>query len=990
MAIYLQCREEILRDLLVRTEMVLYEGNGSLDGYDSGLSENVRRQVEAIYTVVGSMIPEEEDRDREMIVGEWFPYDASAAGSIRKIPGKLQAPAAYSLALFHEAGLHGLLIPATGDLLVGVWLYRDYDYDQAIIRSQELLEDAYDKGGMLLAFSCTSMLLEKTFSEAVNDGCRILKDYICAVDMNLENQDVPGSIYRIFEKEACREEYDSENDSDNDSEAGSEVTEESAENVSSKEEGSWLLQAFRDGYQKEKAQPPLTPPDMTMYPASGELFSMLSAICTSSLGVVKASGRRKTDILTELMEICLANRKKLLVVSNRETDDRAFEQLRKDGFDLFIWHGEAAAEFDTSVRSLNDTAPREISRKMELLQKRYEENRDKLDHYLEILESGTVEDMTLIGLLEKASETAESRFQVIFGNVEKKTVFGTDLRTLFGEYVQAWRDCCYLSPDGNVCFDLASFTKDEIDRMKEMVCASEVVITRFLEKLNEYGYAVKKIYHPDGGESRKEYFRTVMAIDDFMIACADLQNAAGADELPEATPEEEEAVKDYRGYLRYREIREAAGNMVSFSPASDMDDGTVEKLREITGRLLKSGLDTVSIPIPRQMVKDSLELEKLLRDRKIYTSQESLKCRAGIGKNTVLKALCEAFAQPELIKKYAGEDTFKDVFEFWKNHASEHGYLFWLQQELVKYYMNLRSCAGMGEETGALIDGIMDCMVNPGKNVTAGQQKLLNQALELFTDYYTPFHEMEKEIFGFLNLSYKAFDRMFPDRMLMEFILEWKELLEADRQYETYIHESAAMERHDLGRIVEQIKTYGLPPEEAEEEFDRFWIRGAAAYWSEQLGFDYMDYEMTSESLKNLEKQLFSVKKVKMFNLLLEERKKILQEHTELISQKETASEILNRDTELFQSIYPVVMVKPETAAEICEVLGIAFERVILADGEAIPFAQVTGIIGKAENLTIISPAEMLREEADDRESAAHKALRMNIPVVRGEIQGNN
>ncbi|MDD7389427.1 MAG: hypothetical protein PUG60_07190 [Lachnospiraceae bacterium] len=985
MAIYLQCREEILRDLLVRTEMVLYEGKGSLDGYASGLSENVRRQAEAVYTVVGSMITGDDEQDGEMIIGEWFPYDAAAVVNMKKIPGRLQAPAAYCLAVFHEAGLHGLLIPAKGDLLVGVWLYRDYDYDQPIIRSQELLEDAYDKGGMLLAFSCTAMLMKKTFSEAVNDGCRILKDYTCAVDMNLENRDVPGSIYRIFEKEECREEIIS----------GTGMK--SVETDSSKEEENWILQAFRDGYQEEKVKTAPAAADMACCPFSGAFSPVLSAVIASPLGLVSTSEKQKNEILTGLMETYLANRKKLLVVSGRELNDRAFEQLRKDGFDRFIWHGEADETIDTYAVSLNGSASREISRKMSLLQKRYEENSNKLNRYLEILESGTVEDMTLISLLEKASDTEDSRFHAVFSNTEKKTVFGTDLRRLFGPYVQAWRDCCYMLPDGSVGFDLTSYSQDEIAQLKEMLCASEVVITRFLEKLNEYGYAVKKIYQPDGGESRKEYFKTVMAINDFMIACVDLQNAADADELPEATPEEEQEVKDYQEYLCYREIHEAAGNMVDFSQAASMDGEAVEKLQEITERLTKSGLDTVSIPIPRQMVKDSQELEELLRSHNIYTSQESLKCRAGAGKNTVLKALCGAFARPELIKKYAGGSPFEEVFAFWKDCASGEGYLFWLQKELVKYYTAFRACSGIEKETKALIDGMMDCMTDPEKKMTDSQQQLLDQAVELFTDYYTPFHEMEKEIFGFLNLSYKEFDRIFPERMLMEFILEWKEMLETDRQYENYIHESAALERHDLNRIMEQIKTYGMTPEEAEEEFNRFWIRGAAVYWSEQLGFDYVDYEMTSESLKNSENQLLSVKNTELFNRLLEERKKIIQEHPELISEKEAAAELFNRDADLFLSLYPVIMIKPQAAAdinaaEICAaeigaVSGSVFDRLILADGEAVPFSQVTGLIGKTERLTILSPKEMLREEADDRESAAHKALRMGIPVIREERQ---
>ena len=109
----------------------------------------------------------------------------------------------------------------------------------------------------------------------------------------------------------------------------------------------------------------------------------------------------------------------------------------------------------------------------------------------------------------------------------------------------------------------------------------------------------------------------------------------------------------------------------------------------------------------------------------------------------------------------------------------EHGYLFWLQRELVRYYMEVMSDANVEAETREILNGMMGCIVNRTAFNTQ-QTMLLNQAVELFSDYYTPFHDMEKEIFGFLNLSYQSFDHKFPDRMLMEFILDWKELLEMD------------------------------------------------------------------------------------------------------------------------------------------------------------------------------------------------------------------
>lgn len=982
MAIYLQCEEDKLRNLLVRTEMVLYENKKSLDGYGSGLSENVRKQTEAIYTVLSNTLIEELTSDAEMITGDWYLYDNAAAEGIKRAPGKLMALAAYSLAMLHEIGLHGLLIHARNDILVGVWLYKDYDYEAPIIRSQELIDEAYDKGGMLLSFSCTAMLLDKSFSEAVSDGCRLLKDYIYAVDINLENKDVPGSIYRSFEKE------------DNENTEPAEFAELAGLGINFSEpddsyvEMNPIMLAFQNGYKAEKEQKEKQTPeplDMRGYhsPVSKEVSSAVSAMNASSMGIVKAAGKKKAQIFLESIYAYLANEKKLLVVSEEGMDPEIFDILQKNGLDRFVWFEKEKKDFHSHINSIAELSPRELSKKTKLLQKRYEENQSKLNQYLEMLERETVDGITLICLLEDASEAEESRFSASFSNAEKKTVFGSDLRKFFAGYVKAWKECCYTSPDGHACFDLTEFTQEKIDQLKEMVHTSEIVITRFLEKLNEYGYAIEKIYQPDGRESQKEYFKIVMSINDFMIACTDLQDGMDADELPEATAEEAQAVDEYRNYLEYRRIYEAAGNTIKFSQAASLDDETVEKLEEITNRLLKSDLDSVSIPIPRQMVKDSLDLEKLLRDNGIYTASESLKCKAGSDKNTVLEAVCEAFTQPELIRSFAGDDTYKGLYEFFGENISGHGYLFWLQRELVRYYTNLISRTGIGEKTREIINGIMDCMTKPGRTLTGHQKALLNQAAELFADYYTPFHDMEKEIFGFLNLSYKDFDRMFPDRMLMEFILEWKELLETDQQYDSYVHEKAAAERQYLGGIIKQIRQLGLTPETAQEEFNHFWLTGAAAFWVEQIGFDYMDYEMTAESLKNCEKQLKAEKNVELYNSLLAERQRIINEHSaDQISGEENLIDVLKQDAEFFFTIYPVLIVKPQTAEQIAEASELMFDRVIVADGEMVPFNQMLCSIRKSENLTIITPEEMRREAEDDRESVGHRALRMDFPVI--------
>lgn len=948
MAIYLQCKEEKIRNLLVRTEMVLYENKKSLNGYVSGLSENVRKQVEAIYTVISSMPVEElvsGSGDSEVIVGDWFPYDPAAAESIRRSPEKLQALAAYSLGMFHETRLHGLLIPAKSDLLVGVWLYKDYDYGEPIIRSQELIDEAYDKGGMMLPFSCTAMLLGKSFSEAVSIGCRLLKDYIYAVDLNLENKDVFGSIYRTFEK--------------NPGENGLEGELLSSGYECETAEINPIAEAFRTGYEEE--------------------------IHGDSVGIMKVSGERKTDFLLENIYEYLKNGKTLLIVSRQGTDPQISETLKKDGFDHFVWlekNQEGISEsredgnfseaiFNEAIRVLRSLPPKESNKKVKLLQRRCEENQNKLNQYLEMLESETVEGITLISLLETASETEDSQFSSSFGNAEKKIVFGSDLRRLFADYIKAWKECCYIAPDDEVCFDLTELTQDEISQLKEMADTSEVVITRFLEKLNEYGYAVHKIYRPDGRESQKEYFKSVMHINDFMLACTDLLNGLDAYELPKATSEELQAVDEYGHYIQYRKIYEAAGNTVDLSKIAVIEDENLKKLEEITNRLLKSDLDSVSIPIPRQMVRDSMDLEKMLRDNNVYTSAESLKCKAGADKNTTLKAVCEALTQPELIRRFAEDHTYTDVYDFFGANHLEHGYLFWLQRELVRYYMEVMSDANVEAETREILNGMMGCIVNRTAFNTQ-QTMLLNQAVELFSDYYTPFHDMEKEIFGFLNLSYQSFDHKFPDRMLMEFILDWKELLEMDQQYDNYTHESAAMERHYLSDIVNQIRKLGLSPEEAQEEFDHFWIREAAAFWVEQLGFDYMDYEMTTAGLKNCEKQLQAEERVQLYNSLLAERQKRIDE----------CGEYTGQISEILLSIYPVFVVKPDTAAEITEAPGVFFDHMIIADGDTIPFYHILRSIEKTEALTILTPEEMIGEVEDENESVGHRALRMGFPVI--------
>ncbi len=981
MAIYLQCEEDKIRNLLIRAEMVLQEKGQCLSGYALDSSEEVRIQAEAVYKVLesipleelSSFLVESKEHHASYFWGDWSFYHSGIAEILQKIPLKLQVLAAYSLAMFGEMGLKGLLIPTKQDLLAGVWLYQEYDHGEAIIRSQELLEDAYDQNGMLLSFSCTALLMGKSFSEAVSDGCHFLKDYLCAIDLHWENQGVVGKIYRMlpgaesdaYENDAILQE-DCEDDLDGESLNG---VDESSREMAGSEMLTPIAQALQMGYQKD--------------------------VHSSLAEIVKASGERKQTELFQMIEDALEQEKRLLVISEQGAKSALLAPFKTSVWSPLVWMDES--DFGKAIQALLALSPKEPDFKDKILLKRYEENQKKWNRYLEMLESETVAGLSLISLLEAAAETPESRFSLVLGAPEKQVVFGTDFRPQFAAYIKAWKDCCYTAPDGSVCLDFTSLSTEEVEQLKEMLGASEVVITRFLEKLNEYGYSVHKIYQAESGESQKEYFKSVMRINDFMLICADLLEGMEAEELPEATSEEEQAAEAYREYLQYRKIAEKLGDRLQISGFAGCDAEQLETLKAIAERMLRMGLDRVTIPIPRQLVRDSIDLERNLREYQIYTDAESLQCRSGNQKNTALKAICEALTQPELFQKFADAKTYPALYDFFGEGAAKNAYLFWLEQEWMRCYTAVTADSSLSEETQQLLREMSavfwqighesdSAKKQSGEQQSAFFRQMLAQAVELFYEYYTPFHEMEKEIFAFLHLSYSVFDNQFPERMLMEFILDWKELLERDGKYDHYVHESAAIERSYLHELVEQISEQDLTPEEAQEEFDHFWLQEAAVFWTEQKGFDAVDYEMSAESLKKCEKQVQALKQQERYGQILAKRQQLIRDYQDAGMdlenwEREDGFERLSDDVETVFSIYPVWLLSPDRAVFLAQIPDLTWEHVVIADGERISWSQILPALEGADKITIFTPEEMLAEAKDEQESIGSRGIRMQFPV---------
>lgn len=981
MAIYLQCEENIIRNLLIRAEMVLQEKGQGLSGYASDSSEEVRSQAEAVYKVLesipmeelSSFLVESEEQHASYFWGDWSFYHSGIAEILQKIPLKLQVLAAYSLAMFEEIGLKGLLIPTKKDLLAGVWLYQEYDHGESIIRSQELLEDAYDQNGMLLSFSCTALLMGKSFSEAVSDGCHFLKDYLCAIDLHWENQDVIGKIYRMlpdveqnaYENSAILQaNYEDDAEGERLDDAG-----ECKREMTGSEMLTPIAQALQTGYQKDVHQ--------------------------SLAEIVKVSDEQKQTEILQMIEDALEQGKRLLVVSKQGADSTVLAPLKTGAWSSLFWMDES--DFGKSIQELVVISPKEQDFKDKILLKRYEENQRKWNRYLEMLESETVAGMSLISLLEAAAEIPESRFSLVLGAPEKQVVFGTDFRPQFAAYIKAWKDCCYTAPDESVCLDLTSLSAEEVEQLREMLGASEVVITRFLEKLNEYGYSIHKIYQAESGESQKEYFKSVMRVNDFMLICADLLEGMEAEELPEATSEEEQAAEAYREYLQYRKIAEKLGDRLQLSGFASCDTEQLEGLKAIAERMLRMGLDRVTIPIPRQLVRDSIDLERNLREYQIYTDSESLQCRSGNQKNTALKAICEALTQPELFQKFANAKTYPALYEFFGEGAAKNAYLFWLEQEWMRCYTVVTADSSLSEETQQLLREMAAVFWQVGhesesvKKQSSVQQtsffrQMLAQAVELFYEYYTPFHEMEKETFAFLHLSYSVFDQQFPERMLMEFILDWKKLLERDGKYDHYVHESAAIERSYLYELVKQISKQALTPEEAQEEFDYFWLQEAAIFWTEEKGFDAVDYEMSAESLRKCEKQVQTLKQQEKYGQILANRQQLIRDYQDVGMDLDSwengdCFELLSDYAETVFSIYPVWILSPDRAVFLAQIPDLAWEHVMIVDGESIPWAQILPALEGADKITIFTPEEMLAEAEDEQESIGSRAIRMQFPV---------
>ena len=926
MSIYFECNRDQLDHCMLRAETALYETGKAINGYQSGLAHDVYKQMEALYMEAKEMRPGLSTS--KQFSGDWSFVDHIAYQAVMAMPERVKGFSALYTALLYQAGLHPVFIPCKEDILVGAWLYEDYDYQTSIIRSEEFLEESYDKGGMLLLVSVVSMALDKSFSETLTDGCKSLINYICAVDIVLENKELSASmILESFSDDTYdEEEFVSAHVCDD--EAYKDCVE-----ILRKSDESFSDEELRLIVSNENCRALI----------KGEK-SKLDSLRYSHMDKDRALAYAGDEILNNLRD-----NTHLFVLSDSYLKNQLYENLKKNGLDAFVLDLNNKEQEEEKLQTILSLQPMELSRRQKMAKRLYDENKKKCDHYMELLESDTIPGLTLISLLEEASEVESSKLKMPLGTTERQVIFSSDHRSVFERFC-------------SVCLDLTSFSDEEISRLREMLMISETVANNFLLKFYDFSVAVSMTYNEMPEISQKEFSKNLMAVNDFCIACLDYKVSLGYDELPQATEAELLLCDSYKDYVKYRNILATVDDGINLAAFKVLSAEDCEKLKNLSESLLRFELESIGTMVPRAVTKACQELEDILKYYKVIEEKDSIKGKNAGSRYERIISICNALKEPELIKRNADDPSKLGLlYQFFADTASKDPFILNLQNEIVMHYKYINDLENISDSCREIVNDLMRAVTKDISLLTHAQSDLLLLSDELLNEYYTPFHAMEKEIFEFVGLSYKLVDQAFPDKTLLDFILDWKNMFEENQEYDIYQHENAAILRSCLGDIYKQIKDDHMSPEEAKEAFNNFWLLGAVSYWTEKLGFDYSDYELTTQSLKGYENTRKEVEKIHCFNELLEmyQNKQERQGLTVFLAGIDEANAFLRNH-------------------------GRKVEKLLITDPESLNWTCVLLPMVYAKEVEFLLPETLSGSEAD-MESAALRFVTMGIDFSEDE-----
>lgn len=780
MSIVFQCESERLKSILTGYSYLssLHEGHAA--GYDGKNAGAVWKQFQDIYAAVKKEIVKENPSIENMDVSAWKKQDfyLNENPAILSATEKGDTPldaAIYTILALRNQKLHPVLIFSEEKTAVGVWLYSDFDMGESRIRAEEFIYEAYDCGGMLLPVSMNSLVEDLDFSQGVMDGCEIVRNYIEALDVRLEN--------------------------------GEDISQDFAEM-------------------------------MPICPAEEEM-------------VFKEEDSECCNLFRKLSEMCPD-----------------------------ITSGKKLAE--KIIALLNETGE-ELDSRSEFRYRRYLDALEKMKGYNSILCEQTIGDFTLSDLIEKSETAGVSGFCVDISEDEGEILFSEQSLSLMERYTEAWENCRYKAPDGKLCFDLTQLSLEQVKTFYEMLKKGEKRFSDFLKNAKRFCSEIGLVYEFSEKEDLRSFLAVCMKICSFLMECSHLKELMEETEGSEETAAERQEVDEYQTYIQYREQIQAVKEWLDLKRFSELSEENQRILCNLSKELLQTDLDSIHIPISRDLTECSRKLQEKLLECGVYKLDKMLKIQSGNGKNQQLKRICQSIVQSEIHSYNWVHTEYDHVHALFADTISENGHLFHIQKKVSINYANLMTEECIDEKIKKMLREIVE-WVKTNHPAYGSYQSILSHADDLVYDYYQPFHEIEKDIFHFLELSYVEFDENYEDRMLIDFILDWKKMIENGEVMQECKQAYTALLRNCFSPILKQVMNQKMTPYEFSTEFRKLWYQKNAELWLKKKEFDLPDYLMSEKIVHSLSQQILQDCCKLQKNLLLKQFHSIWEGKEETIS----------------------------------------------------------------------------------------------------------
>lgn len=982
MEIQFQCKNTLFGSLYAKIKILLEEKGMTLYGYDQDTGDSVYDQVSVIYSALQEFIPAGEDEelsieDMKKLFSGSGRLVLSATGNDRTIP----LTGIYFCAALLEAKLHPVLIFGRGELAVGVWLYNDYNVEESHIMSSKFLDEAYDRGGILLPIGCRAMENGRGFSEAVAEGCRIVSEFVFAEDIVLCNADMEDEQVILLELDGTQGNMCSFED-DGTCEYFHEllrlydsISREDPDAAGIMSDGVrhelWASAFFKG---PGEAVVPGTPDNAENFHLIQleENEKILSEVMDKApLLLVRANPGRQEMLTADSVIQCFDKGKNVLVVASEQRLEAikvAISDTLLDKFTLYADKTISSALVQKQVENRCSEKTVGAGRRNDVRQRRFREIQRKVSRYDRCLEQMTDCGKTLGELWEHWEQVKDYPTEI---SVPDGSLLESMTLNLVKSFADALNACRRFDRNGRLYLDFSVYTVEKKEQVLELLSACEKPARDFFDAVCEFGDRIGRVQKKD--ESVKSYLEIISGYARLMESCVRILIwVKKPDKIP--VPKSGE-IKEQKLYETYRNTREKLHRLNDFiNPAY---------LVQIVPDDLKI-LKTYCIKILEEQEKNLWIKTRDYQDAMNHF-REILKPAVhmdvvwkNIEKESV-KQICTGILT-YFEYGYIEEDiVLTEMEEIFHDNISAVPSIFAEQKEFVRTLLQIR------ESETEYCEGLIEKVINSMRiSITGGE--LERESLELFydasklTQLFDTYSDAMKLAFEGLGINYRVFQKEFCDESMMTYILTWTRLLADDKVYEKYQKARTMLLHKQLGNVVEQFEKKRLSPEVLYKSFEREWYRVNLDFFLKKMDFDIQDYITNMKSLNMVENQIYKENFSQIENRLLinvQEFCSISQEKLQLLQDIQTPEELFSAAPEVMKNLYPAIFMKPENVWGFLKQSEITFSKMIVCGADEIPFYKILFPAVKAHSLIMIT-----EKESPESGSVAARASEMEFPYI--------